>query len=150
MASSLYSRALKCIACKNKNCVPRHWFWHWSWHFIDMTESCPFLMQWCLRAWKSWAFNIDFQPCAVHRFCRFYSTYHLLLIVCTDEISKMMRYLWFNVRRFFWNCFTIWKCSFLRVSESADYDSLFQSLVFLGVFLNEEMFFFLKSYVYSF
>ena len=92
-------------------------FWKCSWAQteISLTEWCLVLMQCCLRAWRSWGSNTDFQPCP----CMspgFPNIFFTILFTIDGGICSILQ---FNVEEHYSdNCSTICRHNFLQIAES--------------------------------
>ena len=73
---------------------------------ISSTEWCRFLMQCCLRDWRSQAFNVGFQPCYLRAEIS-PDSLNLLMMLLTvdDEITKFLAIVCWEM--LFLNCKTI-------------------------------------------
>lgn len=88
--SPLWNFKLWLIWPQNTLHVQKQWFLHVR-GVICLTESCLFLMHWCLRSRRPQASNIDFQPCHLCTEMDVLQLLGLLIIVCTvaHEIFKV-------------------------------------------------------------
>lgn len=68
MASAFHDRASPCIFGWHRKLCSDSDIWNYSWAHTVMSiaESCLFLMQCRLRAWRSHTSIIAFQPCPLH------------------------------------------------------------------------------------
>ena len=95
-------------------------FWKCSHAVMPSRESCLFLMQCCLRVWGSPA-SFNFVPCAQTLLL------NLLMILCTvygsppytvhNIIKRFNVFAILYWETFFWNCFTIFRCSLFQIGE---------------------------------
>ena len=82
---------------------PKQWF--------PCPEPCLFLLQCCLRAWRSRPSKVDFQPCHFHEEMSPDMSQSLWMM----EYSKS---LWFYIEQSISkNCSTICQCRFLQVAK---------------------------------